>query len=478
MKPIACSRPRSAPDEASPVVPRARSFSARRGARLAARQRALGVGWFAALAGLGCTVTSDDYAPAPLGEESDRSGSGRELGAAGGERSGIPTPLSGLSPIGDASQEVAADLPLASSGETSHDGAGAPSASDPVPAEALPAGDVADGGVEATPGIEAEPGNPGNEAEPGSEPAQPGELPPDVSALVGWASVPGLGVATTTGGGAGAPAVARTAAELVELAARPEPLIIAIEGTLAAPALELGSNKTLVGVGPDATLLGGIAIRGTADAFVENVIVSNLNVVAATSSVDGDAIQVHYAHHVWIDHCALSDAPDGLLDIVHASDFVTVSYTRFFYTEAAPDPEHRFAALIGHDVNNGAEDLDRLNVTWHHDLWGEGVARALSGRFGSIHVYSSLFRSPEGEAGLTAGLASSWLVEDNQFEDVSAPHAILAGSGASLAATGNVYLRSTGARDFTPTGFVPAYPYRVEPPSALRATLDAEVGPR
>ena len=99
-------------------------------------------------------------------------------------------------------------------------------------------------------------------------------------------------------------------------------------------------------------------------------------------------------------------------------------------------------------------------------------------RFGSIHVFNSLFRSPGGEAALSAGLASSWLVENNQFEDVAAPHTIIAGSSASLAATGNVYARSAGARDFTATGFVPAYAYALESPLDLMLSIEADAGPR
>jgi pectate lyase len=270
----------------------------------------------------------------------------------------------------------------------------------------------------------------------------------------------------------------RTAAELVALAARPEPLTIAIEGTIEVPALLLTSDKTLVGVDREATLAGGIAVRGTPEAFVSNVIIANLNIAAETSAVDGDGIQVHYAHHVWVDHCALRDAADGLLDIVHGSDFVTVSHTRFSYTPAAPDPDHRFAALVGHDRANGAEDRGHLNVTWHHDFWGEGVSLAVSGRFGSLHVFNSLFQSPGGAAVLSAGLESSWLVENNRFEDVEAAHTILLGSGARLAASGNVYVSAAGARDATAGGFVPAYPYVLESPFELAASIEAGAGPR
>lgn len=310
------------------------------------------------------------------------------------------------------------------------------------------------------------------------EPLPPPPQPTSLSLPVGWANVPGLGVDTTTGGGLAPAVLARTADELVDLAARPEPLTIAFEGTFDVGEVALTSNKTLIGIGSDATLLGGIAIIGTADAFVENVIIANLNVVADTSLVDGDGIAVQYAHHVWIEHCALSDAPDGLLDIVHGADFLTVSNTRFFYTAAAPNPQHRFAVLVGNDITNGDEDRGHLNVTWHHNFWAEGVDQALVSRFGGVHVFNNLFRSPGNDSVLSAGLESNWLVESNHFEAVAEPHAVLLASFAALTAIGNVYDTTSGSRDTTDGGFVPPYPYGLDSPIGLAQRIEAVVGPR
>jgi pectate lyase len=422
---------------------------------------ALAVAWFgvAVLGSASCTVTSDEFSPTPLVVERDplAANTGEPDQAGDPAAVGVKTPVAALAggEADDADEANPTGAPLAESGSAS-----AGSADTEV--------DVAEGD---TPSAIQGPPDAGSSA--------PGPVPLlALSPLVGWAGVAGLGVATTTGGGDVPPVVARTAEELIALAARPEPLTIAVEGTIEVAALAMASNKTLFGVDRAATLLGGIAIRGTPSALVENVIIANLNIAAETSAVDGDGIQVHYAHHVWVDHCALRDAADGLLDIVHGSDFVTVSHTRFSYTSAAPDPAHRFAALVGHDVANGAEDRGHLNVTWHHDFWGEGVAQALSGRFGSIHVFNSLFRSPGGDAVLAAGLESRWLVENNLFEGVAAPHTILLGGGASVAVSGNVYVLTSGARDATAAGFDPAYAYALDTPLELAASIEAEVGPR
>src|SRR5262249_38328726 len=136
--------------------------------------------------------------------------------------------------------------------------------------------------------------------------------------LIGWAAQPGDGDDTTTGGEGGQEVTPVDAQALIDYAASSDPLVIRVSGTFAVARLEVASNKTLIGVGDDATIEGGIRIRGKSTSeFVHNVILSNLHVNGASSDVDGDAIQIHYAHHVWVDHCEIRDAADGNLDIVH-----------------------------------------------------------------------------------------------------------------------------------------------------------------
>src|SRR6185436_14214434 len=83
------------------------------------------------------------------------------------------------------------------------------------------------------------------------------------SGLLGWASVSGHGVELTTGGGNTAPVLVTTAAELQQAASDPQPRVIQFAGTISLPELKLTSNKTIEGMGPGATLIGGIRIRGT-----------------------------------------------------------------------------------------------------------------------------------------------------------------------------------------------------------------------
>ncbi|CAI9118753.1 OLC1v1020357C1 [Oldenlandia corymbosa var. corymbosa] len=43
----------------------------------------------------------------------------------------------------------------------------------------------------------------------------------------------------------------------------------------------------------------------------------------------GDAVNIKNSSHIWIDHCYLSNCTDGLIDVNHASNNVTISNSRF-----------------------------------------------------------------------------------------------------------------------------------------------------
>ncbi len=127
------------------------------------------------------------------------------------------------------------------------------------------------------------------------------------AAPLGWAAVSGKGVETTTGGGDGKVVTARTADELANFASRDEPLTILIEGTLnGSGRIEIASNKTLLGVGSSAAISGAeLSMSGES-----NIIIRNLTIRDAR-----DGIAMRRTHHVWVDHCDLSECGDGLLDI-------------------------------------------------------------------------------------------------------------------------------------------------------------------
>ena len=307
---------------------------------------------------------------------------------------------------------------------------------------------------------------------------------PELPGLVGWASQPGLGLATTRGGALGRVVTASTAAELQAYAASADPLVIRVCGTIRAPSVEVSSNKTLVGVGADPTLealvLGdvGLAIRGTSEAFVQNVVVKNLKVNASFSNVEGVGIMVDKAHHVWVDHSELFDAVGGLLHVVNGSDLVSVSWTKFHFTPSTPDLEHRFGCMIGDSDDKAATDAGHLRVTLHHNWWADYIRqRAPRVRFGDVHLFDNYSSGADNDYSIWAALGSRVLIENHYFEGVTNPHE-LHDPDAQLLARGNVYDGALGLMQSTGTAFTPPYAYVMDPTLEVPALVAAGAGRR
>ncbi|MCC9655201.1 right-handed parallel beta-helix repeat-containing protein [Rhodopirellula sp. JC737] len=217
--------------------------------------------------------------------------------------------------------------------------------------------------------------------------------------LIGWATVSGNGVETTTGGGDGKVITVRTVDDLKKAASSDEPLVIRLEGTFAGDGkMGIASNKTLIGVGADATIKGmELSMSG-----VSNVIIRNLTISDAR-----DAIALRRTHHVWVDHCDLSNCSDGLLDITNQSDYVTVSWTRF--------SKHHKTMLINSGTSH-PEDTGTLNTTIHHCWFDGSDTRNPRVGYGKVHVFNCLYN--DNDYGI--GLHSQCLVlaERNFFANV------------------------------------------------------------
>ena len=130
----------------------------------------------------------------------------------------------------------------------------------------------------------------------------------------------------------------------------------------------------------------------------------------------GDLLALDRATQVWVDHCDFSsegitgnkDTYDGLLDITHASDFVTVSWNKFH--------DHWKGSLVGHSDNNADEDTGHLRVTFHHNHWTNVNSRLPSVRFGTAHIYSSCY-TDNPTSGVNSRMGAQVLVEETSFTD-------------------------------------------------------------
>ncbi|GKT94654.1 pectate lyase [Colletotrichum tofieldiae] len=122
---------------------------------------------------------------------------------------------------------------------------------------------------------------------------------------------------------------------------------------------------------------------------VKNVIIRNLKIGGVKAS-NGDAIGIDESTNVWVDHCDLSgdlsggkDDLDGLLDVSHGADWITVSNVYFH--------DHWKGSLVGHSDSNGGEDKGKLHVTYANNHWFNINSRAPLVRFGTVHVVNSYY---------------------------------------------------------------------------------------
>jgi pectate lyase len=318
--------------------------------------------------------------------------------------------------------------------------------------------------------------------------------PPPASPLVGWAAVSGMGVTTTTGGGNATPQVVTSSSALAAAAGGTGAAVIYVKGVLSAAKISVGSNKTIVGL-CGAEVHGHLGLGGSS-----NVIIRNLKIVgyavgncALDPSYDSsvgcssgnDAVTVNAAsHHLWFDHCDISDGTDGNLDITNGADFVTVSWTKFHYTPRSDNSGsdstgasgHRFSNLIG--ASDGlAIDVGHLNVTWHHDWWADNVDQRMPRtRTGKIHVFDNLFTSSGNSYCTNAGDAAHVLVENNVYSGVKDP--LKPDSNGDMLARNNLFTNTSGTTSASGTGFSPPYPYTPDPASSVEAAVRAGAGPQ
>jgi len=295
-------------------------------------------------------------------------------------------------------------------------------------------------------------------------------------APIGFASVSALGLEGTTGGEGGQVVTVTTADRLSYYASRNEPYIIQVQGELLASSISIRDNKTVVGIGERPTIRGQLYVNGHS-----NVIIRNLYITGA----NGDCISIiNKAHHVWVDHCDLSDATDGLCDITRQSDYVTVSWCRFSYSK--PEGDHRLVCLIGSSDKHVA-DANALHITMHHNWWAENcIERMPSVRYGTVHLFNNYYTSSGNNYCIRSRLDSEVLVENCFFSGVNDPHTIyvaktekaLSISKGCLKAVGNIYDHTTGLRQEEGQVFASPYRYTLDKAERVPDIIRAGVGPQ
>jgi pectate lyase len=226
-------------------------------------------------------------------------------------------------------------------------------------------------------------------------------------------------------------------------------------------ALDLGAsnvdltknNKTVLGLGTNAAIVGDIRIIRCTNVVIRNVFFSNPN-----NAGDKDALTCQHSDHVWIDHCTFHDCGDGSVDITHASDNFTLSWNKFYYTT---NTGHNFVNLIGHTDFNCAEDCSRLHVTFHHNWWSTlCIERMPRVRYGRIHSYNNYFNAPGNNYCIRAAISSEVFAVRNVFQNVDEPYNYFSDTGAPaglIRAVSNSTINCTGVLSPNDTVFTPPY---------------------
>ncbi|MDT0441235.1 pectate lyase family protein [Streptomyces johnsoniae] len=234
----------------------------------------------------------------------------------------------------------------------------------------------------------------------GMTPAGASAPAPSAEGLVGWATENG----GTTGGAGGGTVTVGSAGELTDALTQSGPLVIEVSGTINLSGMnDVGSDKTIVGVGGATITGGGFDINGQS-----NVIIQNLTF----DDWDDDAINVQESStNIWIDHNTFGTGSDGAVDIKRESDFITVSWNHLDGSDKS--------MLLGHSDSH-TEDQGHLRVTYHHNWFDGSETRHPRVRFGDpVHVFNNYYY--DNEYGVASTEGAGVLVEGNYFENCEDP---------------------------------------------------------
>jgi pectate lyase len=302
---------------------------------------------------------------------------------------------------------------------------------------------------------------------------------------VGWATRDGRtgGAVAVIGGGDGVPVVVSSFGDLQNAAEDDTPRVIHVDGTVGSgwsgttgDRLEVGSNKTIVGLRPSTELRAPIHVNGSSNVIIRNLVIQG---PGSNSDQAWDNINIEgSSKNVWIDHCEFWDGQDGNADVVKGADNVTFTWNIFGYRTGG---EHNFSNLVA-SSDDEPESEGKLNITLMFN-WFTGVAqRQPRCRYGDIHVVNNLF-SQDGQTsdyGISAGKDCRVLTENNHFIDIASPiytsHA--SGTAANELRGDNIFENTSGNTTGYGTAFEPPYEYQslLVSASEVKALVEQKVG--
>ncbi|CAK1364747.1 Pectate lyase B [Cercospora beticola] len=264
---------------------------------------------------------------------------------------------------------------------------------------------------------------------------------------VGYASQNG----GTTGGAGGTTTTVSSLAQFTAAAQADAPTVVYVKGTIKGDVkVRVTSDTSIVGLDSSSKLEGiSLYIKDVKNVIVQNI--ASSKVVAKT----GDAIGIQKSTNVWVDHVDLSsdlsadkDYYDGLLDVSHAADWITVSNSKLH--------DHHKTSLVGHSDSNAKEDTGKLHITYANNHWANIGSRAPLLRFGSAHVFNNYYENVS-TSGVNTRMGAKALVESTVFSNVVKPILSVDSKETGTAETNDVDLG--GAENTAPKGSFGTVPY-------------------
>lgn len=251
-----------------------------------------------------------------------------------------------------------------------------------------------------------------------------------------------------------------------------EPKVIYVSGRIKTPGNFSGrKNKTLIGIN-NAEIYGGSGL-----VVAKNIIVKNIKF----SDGPNDSFGMSGSECIWLDHIESVDGADGNLDIVNGTNFVTVSWSKFYYTKGHG---HMLSNLVGNG-NGNTSDQDKLKITFHHNWWGAGVkSRKPRVRFGQVHLFNNYYHYTKvnGDSGdnydIGGGYKAELLVENNYFNGSKTPITWMSDGGTGRVVERNNHFVDAGNAVSRGSVFEPPYKYKhlLEPATQVKASVMAGAG--
>jgi len=213
-----------------------------------------------------------------------------------------------------------------------------------------------------------------------------------------------------------------------------------------------------------------------------NIIIRNLTFCGPGAMDLGGADLISIissSNHIWVDHCDFMDGQDGNMDITEQSDYVTVSWCTFSYTERSF--MHMNTNLCGGSDSSTGDDA-KLNITWAYNNWGKGCqARMPMARFGRFHMLNNYFTcTGNGSPCINPRINSEFLIEGNYF-DASIKKVYSASNATQVVWRSNNFVGYSGASkpavdDNTETSALIPYTYTLIPVDQVPAEVGNNAG--